>query len=200
MDQGGYGIDQAYLWYRRDGLALAARGPDPRVRPRRLRPHGRRPLPAVWQAGAPRPRRPARCTERARPRTAYLEPWITQNLDLLTSLYTFEVLRRVARAWAAPPEPPASDVAGVALRVFDGWRGYLAAELGRRDIPYLDLVPELRRLGRSEQEALFIPLGALDFPGAEGHYTARGNRFVAGLLLDALRRDPETASRLGLAP
>jgi hypothetical protein len=82
----------------------------------------------------------------------------------------------------------------------DGWRGYLAAELARREIPYLDLVPEVRRLGEDEREALFIPPGALDFPGAEGHYTAAGNRLVAGLLLEALRRDPAVASRLGLAP
>jgi hypothetical protein len=157
MDQGGYGIDQAYLWYRRDGLALA---------------HEVQILAFVHddfvRMGGDRFLRYGKPVLRVRdgrldvlnvpvPRTAYLEPWITQNLDLLTSLYTFEVLRRVARAWAAPPEPPASDVAGVALRVFDGWRGYLAAELGRRDIPYLDLVPELRRLGRSEQKPSSSP-------------------------------------------
>jgi hypothetical protein len=230
MGQGGYGVDQAYLWYRRDGLALAhdlqilAFVHDDFVRMASDRfLHYGKPVLRVRDGRLAVENVPV-------PRTAYLQPWVTQNLDLLTSLYTFELLRRIAQAWARPPEPPPADVPGVALRVFeelrelhrargsrlllvylpmradgaagpaDGWRGYLAAELARREIPYLDLVPEVRRLGEAERGALFIPPGALDFPGAEGHYTAAGNRLVAGLLLEALRRDPAVASRLGLAP
>jgi hypothetical protein len=230
MGQGGYGIDQAYLWYRRDGLALDhdlqilafVHDDFVRMTSDHFLRYGK-PVLRVRDGGLAVENVPV-------PRTAYLQPWITQNLDLLTSLYTFEVLRRIAQAWAPAPSPPSTDVAAVALRVFeelralhrargsrlllvylpmradgaagpaDGWRSYLAAQLARREIPFLDLVPELRRVGAAERETLFIPAGAIDFPGAEGHYTAAGNRFVATRLLEALRHDPLTASQLGLAP
>lgn len=229
MGQGGYGLDQAYLWYRRDGLrfahdaqVLAFIGEDfVRMGSDRFLRYGKPVL---------RVREGRLVTENVPvPRDAYWAPWLTENLDLLLELRSLALLRGCATRFAPPPRSPEPDVADLALRLFDelaalhrargselllvhlpmrqdrlphpadAWRAHLAREAAHRGIAYLDLVPALRRLAAAEAEALFIAPGSVDFPGAEGHYTAQGNRFVAEHVLDALRRDPRLAPRLGLA-
>ena len=78
----------------------------------------------------------------------------------------------------------------------DLWRAFLAQELAQRGIAYIDLVPAFRQLPGDELDALFIAEGAMDVPGAAGHYTEAGNHLIAELLMPRLAALPELARRL----
>jgi hypothetical protein len=95
MGQGGYGVDQSYLWYKRDGLKLdhnlhllAFTTVDfYRMREATLLGYGK---PILKPSGAglatvnvPVPKRPA------------VMPWITENLEVLDQLRLVELLRQV---------------------------------------------------------------------------------------------------------
>jgi hypothetical protein len=66
------------------------------------------------------------------------------------------------------------------------------------DIPVIDVLGAFRSLPRGDLEGMFIPRGQLDYPGAAGHLTARGNEAAARAIYDGLVRDPRLASALGL--
>lgn len=95
MGQGGYGVDQAYLWYARDGAAL-----DHQIHIfafvvedfRRMQDD------AFFGYGKPvlRLEEGQLVTDNVPvPRRGYRVPWLTQNLDLLTQLRSLELLRAV---------------------------------------------------------------------------------------------------------
>jgi hypothetical protein len=53
----------------------------------------------------------------------------------------------------------------------------LAAE--RLGIPLFDLVPDLNEVALREVDGFFIKVDELPYRYGEGHYTVRGNRFIA---------------------
>jgi hypothetical protein len=73
----------------------------------------------------------------------------------------------------------------------DDFRAYLAEELARRDIPFIDLVPDLRALSAAERKKLFLSGTKSPFLGADGHYTVKGNIFIASLIQKKLRSLPD---------
>jgi hypothetical protein len=83
--------------------------------------------------------------------------------------------------------------------VSDGWRRFVRREARQRGLPFLDLVAELRRLPAGEVDSLFIGPGELEYIGAAGHFTPKGNAWVAERLYATLVAQPSIAARLGVA-
>ena len=91
-------------------------------------------------------------------------------------------------------------ISEVEVAVSDPWREFLRQQAAARGIPFLDLVEPIRKLPREQIPALFIPEGVLAFPAAAGHYSARGNEWVARQLYARLRRLLASPSRPSDAP
>jgi hypothetical protein len=227
MGQGGYGVDQAFLWYRRDGAALTPAihlfafidGDFERMRSPRFLDYGKPTLAlregALIVEHVPAWRRPF---------------WIPtvrlQEVVKRTKAYELvERLRRRSRgaATASSPVDPAErrTVADVAVAVFDAlrtiaeqhdgvsilvylptladcrlpvnaptgldWWKTIASRLDRETLRVIDLSASCRGLPAAEQDGLFIPEGAVPYYGAVGHYSVKGNLWVANALLQRLR-------------
>jgi hypothetical protein len=68
----------------------------------------------------------------------------------------------------------------------DHLRAFVRDEARRLGIPYVDLVTGFKELADQEAEAMFFREDAMGYAGAEGHYTVRGNEYVAQRLRDEL--------------
>ena len=66
-------------------------------------------------------------------------------------------------------------------------------------IPFVDLTPAIRAIPPDSLDWMFITPNALPVEGSSGHYTAAGHRWVAARLAERLRTIPGTASALSLA-
>jgi hypothetical protein len=214
MGNGGYGLDQAYLWYLRDGAPLRhdvllfsfitedffrvsqdrfLGYPKPvlGVRDGRLVP-----------LNVPLPRR------------SFYLPWLTRNAGLFYRLRTLQLYQSIFGSGArAAPDPRRA--AEIASRIFadlekttrergsalvlvylpvaqdygdpasDRWRDFVRRDAERRGIPFIDLVEEIRRIPPEEAARLFAD-----------HYSPEGNRFVAKTLHARLRGLPGLSGRL----
>ena len=80
-------------------------------------------------------------------------------------------------------------------------QAYLSAELARRNVVFVDLTPEFRAVPVSQRAALFIPRRARNEPFAAGHYSRAGNLFVAGAFWKRISALPAVSGKLArLAP
>ena len=59
------------------------------------------------------------------------------------------------------------------------WRQFLKTEAAKHNLLYIDLIDEFRELSPETIEKIFIAEGAMDFDGASGHYTEKGNAYIA---------------------
>lgn len=217
MGQGGYGVDQAYLWYARDGdlrhqiLVLAVIAED-----------FRRMLDDVFYGyGKPVLRVAGDQLVTANvpvPRRGYRFPWLTQNLDLAAQLRSVELARTLLGS-RGPAQPTIDEerlgrltravLRELSARVrergartlivylptreeytsahLESWVPFIARHAREQGLPLLDLRQALRQLPPRRVDALFIPQGALTYPHAAGHYTAEGNAWVARQLYARLR-------------
>ncbi len=213
MGQGGYGVDQCYLWYRRDGaeldadlLQLAFIAPDfERIGETRFQGEYPKPVLTVEDGALRLPEGPL-------PRDWESRDGSRRFRRFVDELALGELVRRWKRHGALPlPEPvsPAhrevaelvlADLARLArergqgfvlvhlpLRQYVGTPGELLAWLGSRagalGIPLVDLAAEFEELSPGERDASWL---------ADGHLNPFGNRWVAGRLLAHLReRFPE---------
>ncbi len=226
---GGYGLDQSYLRYLRDGAPIAhavhvvafVSDDITRMTSRRFAGYSR-----PWLErtdGAPAVRGvPV-------PDDGYESPWMTQNAYLFRRIGVVEAARRISGSGRAAPLDhsvmtleQAADVAWDALRhlrVLGAERGVelivvvlptqadiqpntadflrepMVAALRGDGLHVLDLVEELRARPPTDPRSYFIPEGAVDFPGAAGHYTRAGNRWVAAQVLPAVRSAARLAPR-----
>jgi hypothetical protein len=80
------------------------------------------------------------------------------------------------------------------------WSKFLAEYARQHGLLFLDFADDFRRLSPAERDKLFIARGAVEFPGAAGHYTEEGNAFVADLIYQRLLADPRTAAKLYALP
>jgi hypothetical protein len=230
MGQGGYGLDQAYLWYMRDGrpfdhdfLITAIITED--LRRMTDAKFFAYPKPLITIDGGrivvhnvPVPR-------------SHLGRFTTRLARAVSGLRSVELaqrlsarFRRAVRGTAAPGMNEAASTA-VALaeslkrtsdeqrRGFvvvwlpvhddfgstaqDSLRARFGRALAARNIALIDLVQPLRSLPLEQVDKLFIPVGALDYAGAAGHYTVAGNLWAAHALLDRLMSDTAIARVLG---
>lgn len=213
MGQGGYGLDQAYLWFVRDAAPLAhdvhlfafVANDFERMRSSRFLGYGK-PRLYVGQSGPVVSGVPV-------PAESLRSPWWTQNSRRFFDLRLLSLARR-----AAGPSEAAADAMddveahAVSAQIFSelarlnaakhsnlvlvflpnkdhtapgrltrlsGWM-QRAVDGARADgTTWIDLTEDFERLTGNEREQLFIPRGEIELPGAAGHYSAAGNRFVA---------------------
>ncbi len=226
MGQGGYGIDQAWLWYRRDGpafeheLVLFAFIADDFRRMRTATFLGyAKPL-LRWREGE------LALTHAPVPARDYEQPFLTQNLPLLAELRSVALALRLAGREASSArvdkqvldDLEAERVAAAIFAEFaraaqsTGRRAALVAlpSLDPRDpsklaplppallracesassagAPLIDLHAAFEALDDAARRELFLLDTALTAPGAKGHYSPRGNEFVAAELARALEQ------------
>lgn len=230
MGQGGYGIDQAYLWYRRDGMAFAH---DIQVFAFITVDFGR--MRDAAFLGYPKPVlaiEEGRLVTRNVPVPQRSEAR-TKLRELVRTAATFRTVQLV-QSWLARPAPrPASGgeaadpLRPVVARVFeslrdlhrqrgstlvlvylpmlsdytenretDQWRGFVRDEAVRGQIAFVDLVDELRTIPSHEINGYFIKAGESTHGRGEGHYSVRGNEFIARALYRKLVAIEAVAARL----
>jgi hypothetical protein len=80
------------------------------------------------------------------------------------------------------------------------WRQRIAREVHKRDIPFIDLVEELRGLSRSDVARLYEPIDAGDRRGSETPFSEEGHAWVAEAIRRQLRDLPRVATLLGDTP
>ena len=229
MALGGYGLDQAYLWYQREGdglphdvhlFAFITENFRRMTRPRFMG-YGKPVLTvrdgalAVENVPPPKPHKPA---EPSALSAALQRMHLAQIMNELKRRYAQEQ----ADYWAGQAEETARlmftelhamhDKAGrlgalIYLPVekdYDGddsdaWRAWLSEQAKTDGWIYFDLVAELRTLPAGDVPGLFIQKNLKGYSGALGHYTEAGNRWVADTLMRYLAAHPELSARLALA-
>jgi len=211
MGQGGYGIDQAYLWYLRDGIGLH---PDvhvfamvtadfQRMQQDRFigfpKPILVRVGDSVRASGVPVPR--AGMARRIiLLTTAVREMRLFQLFSLASrpraetsavrDSSTWETARAAFRHLARRDSAAGAAFVVVLLPTVrdyqgsesDRWRRWLNQAAARGEFTFVDLVEALRRVPPDSEQALFIPAGELRFYGAGRHLSVAGNQWVADLL------------------
>jgi hypothetical protein len=226
LGQGGYGIDQAYLWYKRDGTRLQhdvhlfafITADFWRMRYRTF--HGyAKPFLDVRDGKLVVENVPV-------PRTAFVAPWLARNMQLVDRLRTVQLLRSLLPAASDPELPEEGHTREVLAKILEelaalnqskksllvvvllptqadyassesrGLRRFLTEELNRQQIPFFDLIRDLRELPPVELQRLFIQEGGGIHEAASGHYSVLGNELVARLLHERLVAIPSIASRL----
>ncbi len=205
MGQGGYGLGQAYLWYRRDGVAF-----DHDVLVFSFITPGFRRMRMTKFVGYPKPR--VRLvdgeleTENVPVPTAGLRsPRMAQWTQAFNELATYRAARRVLGSSERVAGLDERTARATAIAIFEDlarmaaaknsllvlvyfpmpedWaspesdllRYFLAAECKARGLLFVDVVEELRRLPRDEAAAMF-----------EWHFSPAGNRFAAEYLQSVL--------------
>ncbi len=215
MGQGGYGIDQSYLWFRRDGEAMDY---DAHVQAFIYTDFER--MRSSDFLGYHKPRlmsaRGELVAEKVLPpRGVSSMPWLTQKLVVLHRLRTVRALEAFCRKYFLSVDD--ADTRALAVQIFaeldaraksrgarfsavylptemdleptrlDGLRAFLKEELARRGVIFIDLTGDFRALPAARRETLFLTGADSPFVGADGHYSEAGNAFVAQLLLGKLR-------------
>ena len=234
MAEGGYGIDQAYLWYKRDGnkvehqlnlFAFITTDFD-RMQRSLFLGYGK-PLLRVENGQLVVTNVPVS-------RQGYLLPWTTSPyqgaFDELKSVQLLSQWFFQNQAHASRPpidEPAVQEVAEKVLEEMyrlnqergsqlvlvylptladykpdiktDTRRRYAQQGAARLGLIYLDLVEDFRKLPEDQIGDLFIPNGAIDFPGAAGHYSAKGHAYIAKRLYEELLTYPKIVELLQAA-
>lgn len=221
MGQGGYGLDQIYLAYGRDGVKLA---------------HDIHLLAFVTEdivrmrlddfLGYPKPRLALRDNELVPlnvpvPQPNPLLTFYNLKLRRLDSLATVRVARRLFGAPMTTPRATADDpqlravLAAMvrnlarddhaALRVLvylpmlsdylgkdsNAWAAFLAEAARENGLPFINLIDAFRTLPPDEIEALYIGPDDSDHIDTPGHLNERGNQLAARFLLERLRALPQ---------
>lgn len=226
MAQRGYGIDQAYLWYKRDAVRY---------------PHQVHVFAFIWAdfermaltsfTGYPKPRLRLDAGKLVVDNVPVPrwkgESKMTAVPGLLPTLRVVQLIQRhTDQSDSAKLARVDARVWDVAMAVFedlarlDTERGsrlvlvYLPAppdlapgpqdtrrrrlaEFSRRSgIPFVDLTPEIRTVPADSADWMFITPNALPVQGSSAHYTATGHRWVAARLAEHLRAMPAVAAAL----
>jgi hypothetical protein len=231
MGQGGYGVDQAYLWYARDArpfdhqvlLFAFIREDFARMQNEKFLHYGK-PILRLEESGLRAHNVPV-------PRSAYRAPWIVRNAQLVGELRSAQLMLPLVQTLLPERDTylPMAELAELTGGVFDEldrlnrergsrlvliylpmrrdyasqrdpWRRRVRAEARNRRIPFVDLVDAARRLPTRQFQALFIPDGSVEYLGADGHYNAAGNAWVAEQILTRLEALPQIAGRLAALP
>lgn len=223
--QGGYGLDQAYLWYKRirsqfdhDVHLMTFITPDFDRMPHRTFSGYGKPVLAVEKDQLVTLNTPV-------PRSSYWLSKVARNGIELQQLSTFRVARRlvtrpevatsneelltqtravtaaIAQELQAFHTAHGSEFAFVHLPIHAtttdrSWHDFLQAESESSGWIYLDLTRELDTLTTEQRRQLFLQPGEVDYPGAAGHYSARGNDYIAELIYHRLMEVDRIAHRL----
>ncbi len=219
MGQPGYGVDQMFLWYSRDGIPLEhsihifgfVHGDLDRMG--RLDQHGYgKPVLRLEQGDLVPDRVPVprfrwwvnRMVQRADLRSLDLAHRIMARLSSGDGASTSqETLRLVAFEVFRELKQLSVENNVVTVIVFfptqrelegeSSWRPWVTETMGTLGLPLIDLVPELRAVPAGQAGSFFIP-----GPGsAAGHYTEAGNEWLAGQIYRRLMELPQVSDMLG---
>jgi hypothetical protein len=223
MGLSGYGVDQAYLWYKRNAsglrhhVHLLAPITDDfeRMQSREYGTYGR-PLLALERAELVVRNVPV-------PIRSYQLPWLAQSLHHLRSLRTARALQRLSRRLTPTLSTPGGlsaderneRTAQVLFKLLEDLKRVNEARSSKLVLVYL---PTLNDRGpdtvfwagvlERQSRALDIPFVNLNeefdrlsdgeaaefyLPGALGHFSATGNRHIATLIYQRLTRIPEVS-------
>ena len=212
LGQGGYGVDQAYLWYQRvesryqHKIHLFAFITEDfrRMANDTFGGYGKPVLDLDGDRLA--------VTNVPVPRTSYLLSSLLHNGNLLSELNTVRVMRRLI--WGKPDIKNAREVDSYSRRIANQvfselareharrgrvfvlvhlpvkadltqrsskWRDYLVRAAKEAGWNYFDLAEEMSRLPQDQVDALYLG-NEVPYQAAAGHYSVRGNRFVATAL------------------
>lgn len=225
LGQGGYGVDQAYLWARRETGKLdhqlhvfAFISEDiQRMRYDSFRGYGKPTL--TLEGGIP-----------VAAGTPVPEP--TDVAHPVERLHLVRAMRRLLgrEMPTARPVMPLSDAAGLAQRALetldrdarsrgsrfvavwlptlvdyissddDVLRRTLSGHLHASDVLVVDLVEDLRALPAERADSLFLKPDEVAYPAAGRHYSARGNAFIAAALWRRLQLLPAFAAASPTGP
>jgi len=227
MGQGGYGVDQAYLWYKRDGTKLNhdiqifafITSDFNRMRHKVFQGYGK-PVLVIRDDSLVMQNVPI-------PAPYFYTFWINRHRPTINELNSIKILRRFF--FQQPPVTTGQDdypTQAVVSEIFQDlhrlhqatnsvlvavylptkedyggnrsapWQQFLQAETTKQDLLFIDLIDEFRKLPPQTIESLFIPRGAVDFEGSAGHYTEKGNTYIAQILYEKLLTIPEISGRL----
>jgi hypothetical protein len=224
MGQGGYGIDQAYLWYKRDGakldydiLIFAFITEDfARMQTDSFAGYGK-PILAIENGALVTRNQPVPKHQPSSPRmtrikgiidglrsVSLLKQALSRGRALFGSNETRRVVAKIVddiesktRAKNAIPVlvylPVESDYVGNSAEL---WRRHMAQIASAKDVLFFDLIEDFRKLPVGEIKSLFIGEGVVDYEGAAGHYSEKGNAAVAGLIREHFMANHRIASRL----
>lgn len=215
LGHNGYGVDQAYLWYKRNSDCLEhdvhlfafITGDFLRMRKTVFRGYGKPTLAlrdgelVAENVPVPMPDRGAVGFERVRHALGQLSV-VKLRAELFPSApETGEIQRDTREVAAAIFEDLAKinrEKGSTLVLVFlptlwdykgspasERWRGFVREEATRQGWLFVDVTRDLRKLSRWEVDPLF-----------RGHYTEKGNAFVARVLSRELLRFPETAEKI----
>lgn len=224
MSLPGYGVDQAYLWYKRDAgrfqhhLNVLAVITDDFTRMQLRRRHGyAKPSLAVEDGELVVRDVPV-------PKRRYIVPWLTEALQHVRKLRSWQAALRLVRK-LSPPRPDVVNAreqnertALVLSKLLHDLKQLNASRSSRLIVVYLPQVhddePHTRfwvSVLERECAALGIPLinlleafrgysyqeaEELRLPGDPGHFSEKGNQRVANLVYDALRAIPDISRTL----
>lgn len=225
MGQAGYGVDQMYLWYQRDGPRLKH---DVHVfafiTDDLFRIQGDRFL------GYPKP---LLGLERGRlvvrnqpvPRPGLFATTFNKRLGQLHELSFGRIVRKLTGVQPGLAKQTPDDQlkpllsalfaalardTQAAVRVLvhlpvlgdytgaasNEWRAFVAEKARRYGLVYIDLIEAFRQLPPQEIEDLYIGADDTEYLGYPGHYKESGNQLVARTLVERLNRTPEIARLL----
>lgn len=219
MGQGGYGFDQAYLWYQRDGVNLAH---NLHLFAFITRDFERMQQPEFLGYGKPLLKvedDKLIVTNVPVPQRAFYVPWLTQNSEALKQLRLVQLFSQFFQPAAPTESAPAADPQLVVTKIIEdlqrlnqandstlvlvylptwgdydpaqaaateAWRAHIRRVAEANGIQFFDLVEDFRQLPADQIYTLFLHENQVDFPAAAGHYSVRGNEFVAQKLYDRL--------------
>lgn len=216
MGQGGYGADQAYLWYKRDGTLqhqvqiFAFISDDlPRMSAAAFAGYAKPVLTIdgdalkVTNVPVPGPANPRvrRLLERfgdlrtiGALRTLLKRVGVGGGAEVDLSLdETHRVIAKMLADLKALNDQRSSRLILVYLptewdlRQPDmDWVPPVARVANTLNIPFVDLTAAFSALSTTELASLFISKGQLDYAGSDGHYTVAGNELVAKAILEQI--------------
>jgi hypothetical protein len=211
MGQGGYGVDQAYLWYKRDGNQLDhdihiftfITDDFARMQDSSFLGYGKPVLAlednVIVTRNVPVPKR------------SFYTPWLIHALRSLNNLRSIrlsqelvyrgdtisttstpnqEVVLKIIEDLYQTNQAKDSTLVLVYLPTredftedkSESWRQLLDAEADKNNWLFVDLIDEFRKLPPQQVGELFISEDIADYYGAAGHYTEKGNKFIADTL------------------
>lgn len=235
MGQGGYGVDQAFLWYKRDGLKLDHNihlftfitADFDRMQQASFLGYGK-PL-LTLEAGT------LQVNNVPVPERAFYLPWLTQNSESIRQLRLVQLAAGLDQptAQAAEVDDDAAERnlgwGRVAARMLEEleelneergsllvlvylptladhaqplpaetayWREQVFRAAQAQQIIFIDLLTEFRELPIDQVQPLFLSQTEVSYPGAAGHYSVAGNRYIADRLYRALLAQPQVLEKL----
>jgi lysophospholipase L1-like esterase len=225
MAQGGYGIDQAYLWYKRDGQKL---NPDILIFAFITSDFNR--MKSDKFLGFAKPLLKLENHVLVTQNVPVPKPfsiWLKHQRLIVANLSSIRILNRLFyKVFWGEVKPNDKQTRELALKIFqdlmkinqernittvfvylpiqndynnnesDPWRQFLHTEAAKHNFFFIDLVDELRKQSPQFIDRLFIKAGSINYAFATGHYTDEGNFFIAQRLYHKLMEIPPISHKL----